>query len=136
MKPGEQQFVDMMALRGWTYQKRPLEEKGCRSNDTWEFKVSKPAYIGQPPVIESVSIDSALHFRKMDRSVIVNLTRETVIDYHGYPYASNADMSAVRMSLNSFYEHIDALCGPLETPKPATPRDPVKVWAALRAAVG
>lgn len=132
MRPGEQQFVDMMALRGWEHQPRPERN----THETWEFRSNKSAYAGQALPLESISVDTAMHFRKNGRAVIVALGRERVVDYNGWPSVSATGMTANCMSLNAFYENIDALCGPLEAPKLPVGRDPKYVWATIRATVG
>jgi len=132
MKPGEIQFIDMMRLRGWEYQARP--EK--KTYETWEFTNTHRAYDGQPARLESVNVDTALFFRKNDGTLIINLERERVVHYNGWPSTAAKGMSAPCMSLNAFYADIDNICGDLTAPKPITPRDPKIVWQALRATIG
>lgn len=132
MQPGEQQFVDMMALRGWEFQMRADRKTG----NAWTFTNTTAAYPGQLPKLESISVDTAMHFRKSGRSILVNLARERMIDYNGYPTQEMSAPTATCMSLNSFYAEIDDRCGTLATPKPPTPADPKRIWEAVRLAVG
>lgn len=126
----EHEFIIMMTRRGWEHQSR--SEK--KTNEVWVFQNTVKAYEGQTPQKEALSCDSCLHFRKSGHSIIVNLARERVVNYDGYPSLGAVAIEAECMNLNAFYGRIDEICGTMGEPKKPVVVDAAKVWETLKMA--